>query len=264
MAIRKVKVTERDKNILEGLSGYYLLSTKQIQSLYFQNINTRTVLRRLRLLRGQEYLRRFKFGVNGECVWSLGKKAEKILAKDIKIHGINRNSLEHDLKTNDLRIDLESKKIGSNFISGFCLRHQASANKSPYNRSPETIPDWIFSMRMTSGAKIIALECELNYKGKRRMHYVFERYYKKSSIHHLWYVVPTESFKRKLLKIYKEYPLKKSDNYLFVSTFSEFEKSLDEMIFSTIKADVSVKKICSAHAHRPEYRVGNLQKQGVA
>lgn len=263
MATRKVKVTARDKKLLEGLSEFYLLSTRQIQTMYFNKINTRTVLRRLRLLKGQEYLRRFKFGVNGECVWSLGKKSEKLLAKDIKIQGINRNSLEHDLKANDLRIDLERKEIGNNFISGFNLRHQASANKSPYDRTPDTIPDWIFSIRMTNGMKIIALECELNYKGKRRMHYVFERYYKKSSIHHLWYVVPTESFKRKLLKIFREYPFKKSYSYLFVSTFSEFEKDLDEMMFSTIKTDISVKKICSTPAHRHEYRVSSQQKQGV-
>ncbi len=256
-------VTARDQKILEGLSEFYFLSTRQIQKVYFPNTDLRTTLRRLRLLKGQEYLRRFKFGINGECVWSLGKKAEKLLAKDIKIFGINRNTLDHDLKSNELRIDLEAKSIGSNFVSGFYLRHQSRINKPPLDRLPDTIPDWIFSMKTTTGVKIIALECELNYKGKRRMHYVFERYYKKSSIHHLWYVVPTESFKRKLLKIFREFPLKISDSYLFVSTFSDFEKCNEKMVFSTINEVVNVKKICLPPAHRHEHRVSNQAKTGV-
>ncbi len=264
MKKKKIRVMARDLSLLSGLNDFYLLSTRQIQELYFNSINIKTVLRRLRLLKTHGYLRRFKTGVNGECIWSLGKNAEDIMAQEIKIKGINRNSLVHDLKANDLRINLESKKLGNNFTSGYLLRHKASSNKSPYDRTPETIPDWIFSMKTKNGIRIIALECELTYKGKRRMNDVFERYHNKKSINHLWYVVPTESFKVKLLNIFKNFPYKKSDSYLWVSTFSELEKSLDEMCFSTIKGEVMIKKICNIPAHRGDHRVSMREEIGVA
>lgn len=54
-------------------------------------------------------------------------------------------------------------------------------------------------MKTKNGIRIIALECELTYKRKRRMSYGFERCFYKKPINHLWYVAPTESFKMKLL-----------------------------------------------------------------
>lgn len=80
MKKKKIRVTKRDLTLLTGLNDFYLLSTRQIQELYFNSINIKTILRRLRLLKAHGYLRRFKTGVNGECIWSLGKNAEDIMA----------------------------------------------------------------------------------------------------------------------------------------------------------------------------------------
>ena len=62
----------------------------------------------------------------------IGTQGEKLFAKDIKLKGINKNALSHDLMVNDLRIHLEKKRLGKSFISGFFLRAKASIGKSPY------------------------------------------------------------------------------------------------------------------------------------
>ena len=108
----KLRLTGRDLYFLEGLNSYFLLTTKQIRRLYFKETDIRTVLRRLRQLHRADYIRRFKGGETGECIWTLGKKSEQILAQEIKLKGLNRNTLAHDLKVNDLRLHLYDLAIG--------------------------------------------------------------------------------------------------------------------------------------------------------
>ncbi|MCY4513500.1 MAG: hypothetical protein OXB86_07415 [Bdellovibrionales bacterium] len=48
--------TKRDWFLLERLENFGILSTQQIRELIFNGINTRTVLRRLRLLKKEDWL----------------------------------------------------------------------------------------------------------------------------------------------------------------------------------------------------------------
>ena len=50
------KVTNRDLLLLELLESYGVLSTQQIRGLIFKDINTRTVLRRLRILKQRGFI----------------------------------------------------------------------------------------------------------------------------------------------------------------------------------------------------------------
>jgi hypothetical protein len=252
----KLRLTGRDLGFLEGLNSYFLLTTKQIRRLYFKETDIRTVLRRLRKLHRADYIRRFKGGETAECIWTLCKKSEHILAQEIKLKGLNRNTLAHDLKVNDLRLHLNDLDIGQNFISGYKLRHKVSL-KNPYDRARDTIPDWIFSLRIKNKIRIIALECEISYKGKRRMQDVFERYYHKKEIDYFWYIVPTESFKRKILNCFSDCHYQKYESYLWVSTFDEFFCGVNRMNFKTIDKSVNVHDLLGIDAHSPAHEVCN-------
>lgn len=254
----KLIITRRDKELLEGLTEYFQLTTKQIRRLYFNNIKTETVLRRLRKLKDKGYLRRFIGGDIGDRIWTLGKKAERVMAQEIKLKAINRNSLGHDLMANELRIHLESEKIGKNYVSGFTLRHKASVEKNPYDRTKDTIPDWIFSIKTKQGVTVIALECEINYKGKHRMVNIFDKYFAKERIHYLWYVVPNEPFKKRILKCFEDVYHRKGKYYLWVSTFDEFFIGKNEISFCTIEGTHKLRNILFKDAHSHAHEVSNV------
>ncbi|MEC7277972.1 MAG: hypothetical protein VXV96_16750 [Bdellovibrionota bacterium] len=149
------------------------------------------------------------------------------MAKDINIKGVNRNSLIHDLRANELRILLEKLKLGKGFISGFYLRSKMSSGISPCSREKDTIPDWICAIKTRAGVKNVALECELNYKGKRRMEYVFDSYESKKSIHFVWYVVSKLSFRKKILDCFESRERTRGDHFCgFRHSMSSFVTSI--------------------------------------
>ena len=80
--------TERDLLLLEQLESYGVLSTQQIRELIFQGINTRTVLRRLRLLKQRGFIFSSEGLPNGGLAWELKKistKTGKFGTTEIKI-----------------------------------------------------------------------------------------------------------------------------------------------------------------------------------
>ena len=61
--------TNRDMLLLEILESYGVLSTQQIRELVFKGINTRTVLRRLRLLKQRGFIYSVNALPNGALAW---------------------------------------------------------------------------------------------------------------------------------------------------------------------------------------------------
>ena len=111
------KVTNRDLLLLELLESYGILSTQQIRALIFKDINTRTVLRRLRILKQRGFIYSSEGLPNGSLAWILSKKSAKLFKHDIELKFINKSSLQHDVAVSAIRIQLERLKIAKSWTA---------------------------------------------------------------------------------------------------------------------------------------------------
>ena len=118
------KPTERDLLLLEQLESYGLLSTGQIRELIFKGINTRTVLRRLRLLKQRGFIFSSEGLPNGGLAWILSKKSASLFKHDIETKIINKNTLQHDVAISSIRIQLERLKIAESWTAEHILKKE--------------------------------------------------------------------------------------------------------------------------------------------
>jgi hypothetical protein len=207
----------RDESLCQSLLSYGFLSSEQIKKLVFPTVNKRTMLRRLRVLKKKKVLNRFESFKGGTVLWSLTGRQSSLMGSDFVMRNINRSALEHDLLVNELRIQFESSGIGTSWKSSHYLRFKASQGLKRDERLPDTIPDWL----VTIDGKLCAMEVELSFKGILRMERIFNLYMDKKSIHQLWYFVPTEKMRLKLLWLANGYTGYRGKNWIRVSLLRE-------------------------------------------
>lgn len=216
-------VNVRDEKLCQYLLSFGFLSSEQIHKLLFQDVNKRTMLRRLRILKKKKVVDRFVSSKGGMVLWTLTSKQVSRMGSDFVMKNINRSTLEHDLSVNDLRIQFELKNLGSSWRSSHYLRFKASAGRRPQDRLPETIPDWLVTLK----GRVFAIEVELNFKGIKRMERVLSLYADKKSIQHLWYFVPSIEMREKLLRLAQRYSITRGKSWVKVSLLSEIDRVVE-------------------------------------
>jgi hypothetical protein len=92
--IRKQK---RDEELLQGLSKFGVLSSRQIEAWYFGNVDRHTVLRRLRGLEKHGLILNPSTLPDGMKAWSLGQNGAKIISAPVPYRYSNRNTTLHDV-----------------------------------------------------------------------------------------------------------------------------------------------------------------------
>lgn len=216
-------VNVRDEKLCQYLLSFGFLSSEQIHKLLFKNVKKRTMLRRLRNLKKKKVIDRFESSKGGIILWTLTSKQVSKMGSDFVMKNINRSTLDHDLSVNDLRIHFELKGLGSSWRSSHYLRFKASAGRRPQERLPETIPDWLVTLK----GRVFAIEVELNFKGIKRMERVLSLYAEKKSIQHLWYFVPSEQMKTQFIKLAQRYALTRGKSWIKVSLLSEIDRAVE-------------------------------------
>jgi hypothetical protein len=214
--------SSRDEKLCQYLLSFGFLSSEQIKKLLFTATDKRTMLRRLRVLNHRKILNRFEVSFGGQVLWSLTPAQVEKMGSTFVIKNINKNAVTHDLLVNDLRLKFEQYKAGKSWKSGHYFRHKFSANKKPEERSSDTIPDWL----VTINNRVCALEVELHLKSKDRMLKVFETYSNNKAISLLWYFVPTETMRKKLLRDVIPFTNYRGKQWFKVSLISEVDREL--------------------------------------
>ena len=120
------KPTERDLLLLEQLESYGVLSTQQIREIIFKGINTRTVLRRLRLLKQRGFIYSSEGLPNGGLAWVLSKKSALLFKHDIETKIINKNTLQHDVAISSIRVHLERLKIAESWTAEHIFKKRSN------------------------------------------------------------------------------------------------------------------------------------------
>lgn len=212
----------RDVKLCEYLLSFGFLSSEQIKKLLFPTTNKRTMLRRLRVLKQQKRLNRFEVSTGGQVLWYLTPSQVEQMKGKLVIKKINKNVLNHDLLVNDLRLQFEQQKVGSSWKSGHYFKHLASLKKKLEDSASDTIPDWV----VTIHHRVCALEVELHLKSKERMLKVFRTYSDNKEISLIWYFVPTESMRKRLLHHVEPFIKYRGRGWFKVSLFSEVEDCL--------------------------------------
>jgi len=163
----KIRLTERDLRILKALREYQVLSTSQIQRLFFPS--RCRALKRLNLLRNQELLRRHLRRVapcegSVEALYLPSRRGLRTLFQhdhsgryySSKIgHPPSDLFLEHTLARNDFRIAVESASNKCHGVSFQWWRHDKSigldcpqtySNSLAINGPRRIVPDGLFAV----------------------------------------------------------------------------------------------------------------------
>ena len=202
--------TERDLLLLEKLHSYGTLSTQQIRELIFNGINTKTVLRRLRLLKQRGWIFSSEALANGGLAWVLSKKAARKFDISSDAKSINKSAGQHDVTVSAIRIQLERLGIVKGWVAEHILRQKElslqSLNRLANRRISDSplIPDSLIVVQKGPQMKSVALELELTLKSKERYKKLFSFYRRKEEIWFVWYVVLSRSMGERLRRMWRK------------------------------------------------------------
>lgn len=191
-------LTKRDIYLLRVLGDYEVLSTRQLLHLVFPEIRKTTALRRLRKLEMEKLIRRFHGLKGGEYVWTLSMHGAHRIHRDTCLEKINRNSLEHDVLLNDIRIKFDKMKLVAAWRTEQAIRRETSKNS--FGIREELNPDAIASVKAPKGNEAVAIELELFAKNSSRYRKTFSQYADLKQLWAVWYVVPDVSLGKRLTK----------------------------------------------------------------
>lgn len=188
-----MKLTERDNELLTGLSHYGMFSTKQIIKTYFKEVNSSTVLRRLRLIEKENYLRRVGKLETNEFLWGVTSKGGEHTGIDHIKTQWSKSMVEHDHKLLSLRLILERLGIVKSWTAEHQIRSMIYKKYSLREAKNKLIPDGLMEASIKNYSETMAIELELNLKNKDRYQKIIYAYQGKEDLHAVWYIVTSQS-----------------------------------------------------------------------
>lgn len=210
-----IKLTKRDQELLNGLTQYGMFSTKTIIEMYFKGINFSTVLRRLRKLEAENFIKRVGKLETNEFLWGVTSKGGDTLGQEFFKTHWSKSMLEHDHKLVALRLHLEQLGISKSWIPEHQIRSSIYKKYSLRDAKDKLIPDGLMEASVTNYSETIAIELELNLKNKARYKKMIYAYQGKDNLHAVWYIVSSRS----ILNCLKYYWNKCRSNYSKVRVY---------------------------------------------
>lgn len=204
-------IQQRDRDILEALNRYGVLSTKQIGKRLFNGIAHSTMMRRLRELEAEMLILRHFGLANGELCFTLTKLGGKEIGVDRPFAHRNLNSFSHTTTLAEVRIEFETQGLGSSWTDEFELKRRAFIPNQYNQKGYQVIPDGLLVEEVFGGTSVVALELELTEKATNRYIKSFQQYRMISSVGLILYVVKDKRIGHRLLKIWSK-TMRCSDN----------------------------------------------------
>lgn len=171
-----LKLQPRDRNILDALARYGVLSTNQIGELFFSGVAHTTLMKRLRLLEKEKWLKRGATLNNAENTFSLGFKARALYPERESNRFTNRSTIHHDVLLSSVRLRLEQLGLAKEWAPEFEIRAKALRNQWR-SRDEIVIPDGLWIESIHGDFKAIAVELELTVKSRARYLEIFKRHF---------------------------------------------------------------------------------------
>jgi hypothetical protein len=234
-----------------------MFSTKQIIEMYFKKVNSSTVLRRLRAIEKENYLRRVGKLDSNEFLWGVTSKGGEHTGIDHFKTQWSKSMLDHDHKLVSLRLILERLGI----VNSWTAEHQIRSMiyKKYYLREAKNklIPDGLMEASIKNYSESMAIELELNLKNKERYQKIIYAYQGKDDLHAVWYIVTSLP----IMNCLKDYWQKSRSSSKLKVYFSFFEdiKSLgvDAKMFG-LDSTYLIKNYFDLPAHLAAQEVSTL------
>lgn len=181
-------LTSRDLELLKKLSTHGMLSTKQVGQLFFTDVAITTVLRRLRLLEANFYVRRILGLESQEVLWVLTPKGASEASVPLPKRHWSKNMLEHDFKLLALRLAMEDIGVAKSWMPEHIIRSSIFEKYGLHRAKDKLVPDGFMAIEVDGIKHSIAIEVELTVKSHKRYQETFRRYSEKEGIHGVWYL----------------------------------------------------------------------------
>jgi len=223
----------RDRNLLYSLFHFGILSSTQIQDIYFKGITHTTMMKRLRLLESERMILRVMGLPKSECAWSLSLKGANAIEAESPNLYTNQNTIVHEVELTGVRIAFEKLGLGKEFTNEMTLRRGERESEASKLTTKTTVPDGIFIAEMMDGFGAVAVEVELHPKNHARYEKVFRDYAQKTSLNYVWYLVSEPGIGNTVISLWRKVERYKDSPKLIVSLISELKsKTADTPVYS--------------------------------
>ena len=190
-------ITKRDLLLFRKLAGYGMLSTKQVTSNVFQSIATTTVLRRLRTLEANNYLKRITGLESQEVLWVITERGAEVAVVQLPKRHWSKNMLDHDHKLLSLRLELEKCGVAQSWIPEHEIRSLIFKKYGLKDAKQKLIPDGLMGIEAKGIKASVAIELELTLKNQGRIKEIVKRYQEKKDLSAVWYIAESKDSVRK-------------------------------------------------------------------
>lgn len=229
-----MNLTNRDLELFKKLSSYGMLSTQQLRRIVFGGIALTTVLRRLRLLEENFFVRRLDGLSSHELLWMLTPKGAETGKALLPKRNWSKNMLEHDYKLLSLRLLSEGEGIARLWTPEHEIRSKVFRNYGIRGAKNKLIPDGIMSAEVNGIQESVAIELELTLKNQMKLKETLRRYQETTSTFAVWYIVPSVAIMNQVQKVWNECIWNRSSIKLIFS-------NLDEVMREPLKAGLIIK-----------------------
>ncbi|MCB0411485.1 MAG: replication-relaxation family protein [Bdellovibrionales bacterium] len=265
-----VRVQYRDRELIHGLSKFGILSSKQIATWFFKNVDRHTVLRRLRILEKHKLILNSSTLPNGTKTWSLTKDGAAFLNLPEPFRYTNRNTSLHDVTLAGLRKHFEASGLAWDWTSDIELKRKLPTS----SLSTYKVPDGLFIAEIESQKSVVALELELHPKAHRKYDEIFKEYHYRPAISHLLYIVRHSSIMKPLTTCWqrsRQISSRPRRQYLIFALLDDIKNDLQSSkIYFPNKTSVPLNKFfhltstCPSQNHSIAHPLGNRSAESLS
>ncbi len=226
----KAQLTQRDLNLLQCLHAFGVVTSDQLTRFFFPGVARTTVLRRLRRLELDGYIRKRGNLQTAMAVWMIEAEGQKVLGHESFRTTFPIHQLEHEVTLSEIRWRLQ--KLGSclSWMPERDLRRAALRNAQD-NRKSIVVPDGLALLRSFLGKeRMVKIEAELHPKSRVRYAVFFKKFdpYRKGGNVFTWYFVRKDAIGRKILAYAKKYCRDSLDHLIGYTVIDDFLKNPGE------------------------------------
>ena len=195
-------ITKRDLELFKKLSNYGMLSTKQVADTVFNSVALATILRRLRALEKDFFIKRIVGLESYELLWVLTTKGADIANVVVPKRHWSKNMLEHDYKLVSLRLALERSGIAHSWIPEHEIRSMIFKKYGLRNAKEKVIPDGLMGIKVNGKMESVAIELELHFKNEKRYKETIRRYQSMHDTYAVWFISPKKSILNQVYRLW--------------------------------------------------------------
>ena len=234
---------ERDLQILCMIFESKIMSHKQIGNLFFPNVSTQTVSRRLQKIMNLGFIQKNPISVDNKiiCAFSLTHcglaKIKPILPYEVTTESKSSECPLHDIALNDVRQAFEAKDAVQNYYTENILQTCKEFKSDEQFRSFIYLnSDALAKVDSKVGILNLAIEFDRTHKSKDRYLKKVNSYYVMRGVDGVLYICASKHILNLLLKVDKEIAERhKRAHKVFFALLEDVTSVTDKLIFTNAK-----------------------------